>query len=204
MRKLFVAAPILAGFSLAVSAAIPDSNGVIRGCYARTSGALRVIDTALGQTCKASESVLDWNMIGPQGPQGLTGPAGAAGPQGPIGPQGSDGAQGPQGPQGALGPTGATGPQGPQGDPGMSGFYQNGTGSSSGTVPGQVHALTFSCFNSGERIVSGGCRDVNSLLTLAGSYPNINGTGWTCEFRNDRTVSVNTQVQAFGICAVVQ
>jgi hypothetical protein len=40
-------------------AAIPDSGGVIHTCYTKSSGAWRVIDTALGQTCKANEAALD-------------------------------------------------------------------------------------------------------------------------------------------------
>ena len=40
-------------------AAIPDSGGVIHSCYTKSSGAWRVIDTGLGQTCKANEAPLD-------------------------------------------------------------------------------------------------------------------------------------------------
>lgn len=40
-------------------AAIPDAGGVIHSCYTKSSGAWRVIDTALGQTCKSSEAALD-------------------------------------------------------------------------------------------------------------------------------------------------
>ena len=56
-------------------ASIPDGLGVIHGCYAKSSGALRVIDSAVG-SCKATESQLSWNQ------QGLEGPGGPAGPQG--------------------------------------------------------------------------------------------------------------------------
>jgi hypothetical protein len=40
-------------------AAIPDAGGVIHSCYTKSSGAWRVIDTALGQSCKANEAALD-------------------------------------------------------------------------------------------------------------------------------------------------
>ena len=40
-------------------AAIPDSGGVIHTCYTKSSGAWRVIDTGLGQSCKANELALD-------------------------------------------------------------------------------------------------------------------------------------------------
>jgi hypothetical protein len=55
-------------------ATIPDSDGVIHGCYARNNGALRVIDT--GQACTTKETGLNWNQTGPAGPQGPAGPAG--------------------------------------------------------------------------------------------------------------------------------
>jgi hypothetical protein len=40
-------------------AAIPDAGGVIHSCYTKSSGAWRVIDTGLGQTCKANEAAVD-------------------------------------------------------------------------------------------------------------------------------------------------
>ena len=40
-------------------AAIPDAGGVIHTCYTKSSGAWRVIDTGLGQSCKANEAALD-------------------------------------------------------------------------------------------------------------------------------------------------
>ena len=80
-------------------ATIPGSGGVINGCYNKTGGALRVIDTAAA-SCSNGESALNWNQTGPQGPQG---PKGDPGPQGA---KGDPGAQGPSGPQGARGPQG--------------------------------------------------------------------------------------------------
>ncbi len=47
---------------------IPDSGGVIHGCYKKTSpnqGTLRVIDTERGQNCLSNENALDWNQTGP-------------------------------------------------------------------------------------------------------------------------------------------
>ena len=41
-------------------ASIPDSSGVIHGCYQKNNGQLRVIDTDKGQTCNASENQLTW------------------------------------------------------------------------------------------------------------------------------------------------
>jgi hypothetical protein len=93
-----VTSSVMAGVAYA---SIPDASGVIHGCYNNQTGKLRVIDTALNQSCDSFETALNWNQTGPQGPPG------AAGPQGLSGPQGIPGPQGPQGPQGPLGPPGA-------------------------------------------------------------------------------------------------
>jgi hypothetical protein len=58
-------------------AAIPDSAGVIHGCYADDTGALRVFDTAAaGRPCSNTETALSWNQKGVPGPQGPAGPRG--------------------------------------------------------------------------------------------------------------------------------
>lgn len=80
---------LAAGTGIAL-ATIPDSGGVIHGCYkAQSDGhaaALSVIDTALtGGHCPADNTTLNWNQAGPQGPQGATGTTGAQGPPGPPG-----------------------------------------------------------------------------------------------------------------------
>lgn len=59
---VIVALVIVGGTALAQ---IPDSDGVIHGCYAR-NGALRVID-ASSQACKRGETAISWNQAGPQG-----------------------------------------------------------------------------------------------------------------------------------------
>ena len=69
-------------------ATIPDSGGVIHGCYKKSGGAVRVIDSSV-TSCVSNETALDWNIRGPAGPQGAIGPEGpqgAEGPQGPAGP----------------------------------------------------------------------------------------------------------------------
>src|SRR5262245_44790191 len=65
-------------------AAIPRSDGVIQGCYAKVGGVLRVIDSST-QACTKLESSLTWNQTGPLGPAGPGGPAGPQGPPGPAG-----------------------------------------------------------------------------------------------------------------------
>ena len=72
-------------------ASIPAPTGVINGCYNPTSSYVRVVDTAVGQTCTTAEKALNWNQTGPQGPAGATGPQGPAGPTGPQGPAGPAG-----------------------------------------------------------------------------------------------------------------
>lgn len=125
-------AAVLAGIATAVAlAAIPDSNGVIHGCYTTAGGSLRVVNAS--SECFVTETPLDWGVEGPagaagsQGPQGLPGVAGdegPVGPQGPTGPAGADGVigpTGPAGPEGELGPTGSAGPEGEMGPTGPAG-----------------------------------------------------------------------------------
>lgn len=78
---LAVAAGVLVVGGIAY-ATIPDTGGVIHGCYQKNQGALRVIDTDKGQACSSSETALNWSQTGPQGPQGAPGPQGPAGPSG--------------------------------------------------------------------------------------------------------------------------
>lgn len=85
---------ILAG-GVAV-ASIPDSAGVIKGCFKSANGQLRVIDPTTG-SCLPSETAISWNQAGPQGPpgvQGTTGPQGPKGDTGPTGPAGTNGTNG--------------------------------------------------------------------------------------------------------------
>ena len=69
-------------------ATIPDSSGVIHGCYQKNVGNLRVINSP-SHGCRPSEVALNWNQTGPTGATGATGAAGATGSQGPTGPQGT-------------------------------------------------------------------------------------------------------------------
>jgi len=66
-----------------VYAAIPGQDGVIHGCYNKSNGALRVIDSTTGN-CTSKENPITWNQVGPMGP---VGPRGVVGPQGPPGPE---------------------------------------------------------------------------------------------------------------------
>jgi hypothetical protein len=71
-------------------AAIPGPGGVIQGCYQKSGGSLRVVDSAA--SCKPSEKSLSWDQrgaTGPSGTPGAVGATGATGPSGPAGPSGS-------------------------------------------------------------------------------------------------------------------
>ena len=101
-RTIVVVSLALAGMLLACGVAyatIPDGNGTIHGCYAKSGGALRVIDVSV-TNCKSTETSLAWNVQGPPGPQGQKGPQGQQGPEGVQGPQGNQGPPGVQGPSG--------------------------------------------------------------------------------------------------------
>src|SRR5260370_34221814 len=74
---------VLGGYGIAY-ATIPDSSGVIDGCYKTSNpgqGALIVIDSSA--TCPSGTTPLHWNQAGPQGPAGAAGATGATGPAGP-------------------------------------------------------------------------------------------------------------------------
>ena len=107
-----LAAMLFAGVAWA---SIPDSNGVIHGCYLNRGGAIRVIDSGAGQRCTRQETPIEWNETGPAGP------AGQKGDPGDKGPPGDKGDPGPPGPKGDPGEKGDSGPQGPKGDPGEKG-----------------------------------------------------------------------------------
>ena len=85
-----VAAVLTIGGGVAAYASIPDSGGVIHGCY-NHDGLLSVIDTSQTATCPHGYSALTWDQTGPAGPQGQPGPQGPIGPQGPAGQAGSAG-----------------------------------------------------------------------------------------------------------------
>ena len=93
---VLAAATVALGVAAAVHASIPDGAGTIHGCYTKTAppggqpGELRVIDTALGQTCQLSESAVNWSQTGPPGPQGPQGPQGPPGPKGDKGDPGAN------------------------------------------------------------------------------------------------------------------
>ena len=137
---VLLGAALLAAAVGIAEAAIPDSNGIIKACYTRNGGALRVSDTG---ACKATEVALNWNNIGPAGLtwrgewasgtfyqlRDAVAYQGASyiaifSSQGSAPPSSNWmvlAAAGAKGEQGATGATGATGPQGPAGPQGVVG-----------------------------------------------------------------------------------
>src|SRR3954470_23024674 len=98
-RRAWIVPVIVCGAALVAGvtyAAIPDSAGVIHGCYLNAQGHLRVIDTGKGEHCTQAETALNWNQTGPKGATGVTGAHGPAGATGPVGPQGAPGLGAPQ------------------------------------------------------------------------------------------------------------
>ena len=79
-------------------ATIPDSGGVIHGCYSKSGGSLRVIDASV-TNCSKSETALDGTFRASRvrrahrdrRPAGPAGTARSCRPQGPAGPPGPSG-----------------------------------------------------------------------------------------------------------------
>ncbi len=91
-----LAALVLAAAGVGV-ASIPDRGGVVRACYGKTTGILRVIDPArpgLAGRCGSRERRLSWNRRGLRGLRGLPGAKGTNGTNGTNGLDGAAGAAG--------------------------------------------------------------------------------------------------------------
>jgi hypothetical protein len=111
MRKAFIATGVILLILVVTSLQSLAEENLICVCVKKNG---QMLFNESGQ-CKLTESLLCWNVEGPQGEQG------PEGPQGPIGPQGLQGEQGLKGDTGGTGATGAEGPQGPQGEQGLTG-----------------------------------------------------------------------------------
>lgn len=172
---LVAATSVLAVPLVALSASAAPVDVTYDGCYAKTSGLLRVVEA--GDVCRSGEVAIRWNQVGPQGPAGPTGPAGPAGPQGEQGPQGVPGPQGEAGPQGEPGPQGEAGP---------SGF----TGKSERRIAhslraGTTSSLTVYCFT-GQVLLSGGYELTEPTMHVLQSSPIAVGyEAWQVEVRRD-------------------
>jgi hypothetical protein len=72
---------------LLVTVTAQSASNILYACVHNVTGALRLAPA--GVSCLQNESLIQWNVTGPQGPQGPVGPTGPNGPQGPQGPAGS-------------------------------------------------------------------------------------------------------------------
>jgi hypothetical protein len=138
-RIIVLVAVVAGGAVTATAVAVPDSSGVIHGCYSKGNGQLRVVDRA--SDCRTREQLLTWNQRGPAGPQGLPGAKGNTGAQGPAG---TTGAQGPVGPQGPAASSGLLSTQRP-------------TATSPAGETNNGHGATATC-PTGTKLLSGGYR----------------------------------------------
>jgi hypothetical protein len=66
---------VTAGF---VAAQSSTDSTVIKGCYGKTTGVLRLLQSG---SCTRLENPISWNQVGPQGPQGEQGLQGLRGEQ---------------------------------------------------------------------------------------------------------------------------
>jgi len=63
-------------------ASIPDSSGVYHGCFKKSDGNIRIIDSN-ATSCSSNEIEMTWSQQGPPGQPGAPGTAGQTGPRGP-------------------------------------------------------------------------------------------------------------------------
>jgi hypothetical protein len=78
---------VVIGLGGVAFATIPDSGGTIHGCYSKSNGNLRVVESA--SDCRNNETALPWNQQGPPGPPG-GGIVAKARSTAPVAPPGSD------------------------------------------------------------------------------------------------------------------
>jgi hypothetical protein len=154
-----VGAAVAAAAGSIAWAGIPDSGGVISGCYGKRTGILHVIDAEAGERCLNFATPIGWNQTGPPGPVGL---------QGERGPQGGPGAQGETGPPGEAGPTGPPGPAGPQGPQGVPG--PTGPRGSAGSGLGIVLTERTVTEHSASGIKSGAATCPTGYVVLGGGH----------------------------------
>jgi hypothetical protein len=88
----FVILAVLVGSATIASASVPAADGTYSGCYFKSLGTIRLIDTAIpAQKCVAGfETVVTWSKTGPQGPAGVPGTPGATGAPGANGANGTN------------------------------------------------------------------------------------------------------------------
>lgn len=195
MRNWRSAAALAVGLMLGASAVAvaADTPSQYTGCLSKDG---LIVKVAAGTTpklaCSKTETLITWNVQGPEGPAG---PAGPAGEPGRDGAPGDNGPMGPEGPQGEQGPQGVPGPEGPSGNPGPPGDAgQDGTPGAPGVVytrPGLVEGdsvsfdydwmyITLSCTNNAPEIYwEGGFMDAFTEIAATDGITTTHAQGGT-------------------------
>jgi hypothetical protein len=193
------AAGLVIGLGTGLAAAsIPDSGGVIHGCYkAQANGSisqLGVVDTGKsGGHCPSNQTPLTWNQTGPQGPQG---------PMGDTGAQGAPGADGAQGPPGPAGPSTA----GPNGLDTVISVAEGSTNVLAVCPSTHPYLLGGGAFTPGQDLLDAstpilnshpgsGLQEIGSGNTEIDSEAGTSNNGWFAQ------VNGAVNVQAYAICA---
>jgi hypothetical protein len=213
-------------------AAIPGAGGVINGCYHRSEGMLRVIDSTR-QGCRDSEVPIAWNQTGPQGPHGDEGSPGTDGAPGKDGvsvmsnaePAGANcavggvrlaavngvnyacnGRDGRDGVDGHDGVNGASGPAGPSGVAGVEYVVAHGVATQGGKF-GRF-PLEARC-SAGKKVLGGGFGSpglfeaITDELAVFSSKPSLDHGGWYIFVTNLVTLARDEPFDAWAICASV-
>jgi Phage Tail Collar Domain len=80
LRSTIVLGAVLAAGAAGIGhAAIPSADGVVSACK-KSDGSIKLIDKESGQSCGASQKLVEWSRQGPPGPVGPQGPAGPSDP----------------------------------------------------------------------------------------------------------------------------
>ena len=203
----FALVALIGAASGGTAVAATTTAGHITVCYNPKTHVARY--TGSGQCAPGVRAVVvGRGAVGAKGATGARGPVGGRGPigsDGRTGTPGADGAGGTQGLQGPVGPTGSTGgggATGPTGSPGSGGATgPTGSTGSSGvnafhrvpSAPPSIAATVTAQCATGEVVSGGGY--FGTSISITGSGPNVNGTGWSVRVDSD-----GTPVTAIAIC----
>ena len=169
-------AVLLLGIGGIASGAIPSTkSGKIITCFAKSGGAMRVIDHQAGKRCTRKERKLAWKRRGPAGPQGAQGVQGATGVAGPQGPNGS------------------TGPTGPACPVDLTFVWSNIVD----VVAGTSDFFLVYC-PEGQSVTGGGVDAGSSAGTILQTSSPYGTRGWVGRVRNTNTYSI--QMSGYAIC----
>jgi len=215
---------LLVGTASLAAAQTITSDGAIHACAHNVNGNLSSL-TLNQPICTDVETLMSWNMEGPEGPTGPAGPVGPEGPQGPPGPVGPDGPQGPIGPVGPAGPQGVPGPMGPMGPTGATGQMgpsgpkgDTGLRGPSG-MEGYIQVFAESPRNSsaskevfahcpaGKRVIGGGAQawgDINQNrdVGIVANFPLDHDT-WRARAYEVNGIAATWGVTAYAICVSI-